>query len=83
MEYGETARWEPVAPRLHLLRVLVSWAILTLSVYVAAGLVPGVGLERPGAGSCCAAAGLPGLSFRQHRLALVFAHSAGFVSNSR
>jgi hypothetical protein len=26
-------------------------------------------LERPGAGSCCAVAGLPGLSFRQHRLA--------------
>src|SRR4051794_24357923 len=54
MDYGETLRWEPVAPRIHLLRVLVSWAILTASVYMAAGLVPGVALERPGAGALVA-----------------------------
>src|SRR3954454_18567642 len=54
MDYGETVRWEPVAPRIHLVRVLVSWAILTASVYISAGLVPGVGLDRPGAGALVA-----------------------------
>ena len=39
--YGETVTWEPAAPRIGLLRLLVSLAILTASVYVAAGLVPG------------------------------------------
>ena len=48
--YGESVRWEPAAPRIGLLRLLVLWAILTASVYVAALLVPGVALERPGAG---------------------------------
>ncbi len=48
--YGETVKWEPAAPRIRLLRLLVSLAVLTISVYVAAGLVPGVSLDRPGAG---------------------------------
>ena len=48
--YGEAVKWEPAAPRIGLLRLLVPWAVLTASVYVAALLVPGVALERPGAG---------------------------------
>jgi uncharacterized membrane protein YvlD (DUF360 family) len=52
--YGETMSWEPVAPRIHPLRLLVSWAVLTASVYVAALLVPGVGLDKPGAGALVA-----------------------------
>ncbi|MDA0160407.1 phage holin family protein [Solirubrobacter ginsenosidimutans] len=48
--YGEAIKWEPATPRIRPLRLLVSWAILAASVYVAAGLVPGVALEEPGAG---------------------------------
>ena len=44
--YGETVDWEPAAPRIGLLRLLVSLAILTASVYVAAAIVPGVSLEQ-------------------------------------
>jgi uncharacterized membrane protein YvlD (DUF360 family) len=50
MSYGETVRWEPAAPRISLLRLLVSLAVLAASVYVAAALVPGVALEEPAAG---------------------------------
>src|SRR3954454_285055 len=52
--YGEAVKWEPVGPKFSLVRVLVSWAILTGAVYVAAGLTPGVALERPGAGALVA-----------------------------
>jgi len=48
--YGETLTWEPRAPRISLLRLLVSLAMLTASVYLAALLVPGVALDRAGAG---------------------------------
>ena len=48
--YGNEIRWEPATPRIRPLRLLVSWAILAASVYVAAGLVPGVALDEPGAG---------------------------------
>src|SRR4051794_29348373 len=54
MDYGERVSWQPAAPRIGLLRLVISWAILTVSVYVAAGLTPGVGLERPGAGALVA-----------------------------
>ena len=46
--YGETVTWKPAVPRVGLLRLLVSWAILTASVYVAALLVPGVEIARTG-----------------------------------
>src|SRR3954471_2421102 len=46
--YGETVKWEPAVPRVGVLRLLVSWAILTASVYVAALLVPGVEIARTG-----------------------------------
>ncbi len=48
--YGEAVAWEPAAPRIRLLRVLVSWAVLTASVYVACLIAPGVALDKPGAG---------------------------------
>ncbi len=52
--YGETVSWEPAAPRIGLLRLLTSLAILTASVYVAALLVPGVALESPAGGALVA-----------------------------
>jgi uncharacterized membrane protein YvlD (DUF360 family) len=48
--YGETVTWEPAAPRIRPLRLVVSLAILTAAVYAASGLVPGVALEQTGAG---------------------------------
>ncbi len=48
--YGEPVTWAPATPRIGLLRLLVSLAILTASVYVAAAIVPGVSLDRPAAG---------------------------------
>src|SRR4051812_26542501 len=52
--YGEEVSWQPVAPKISLVRLLVSLAVLTGSVYIAAGLTPGVALERPGAGALVA-----------------------------
>src|SRR6478735_7287264 len=52
--FGETVKWEPATPRIGLLRLLVAWAILTVSVYIAAGLTPGVALDTPGAGALVA-----------------------------
>src|SRR4051812_39387138 len=47
--FGEVPRWEPAVPRLRPLRLLVSWGIAAASVWVAAEIVPGVGLHRHGA----------------------------------
>jgi uncharacterized membrane protein YvlD (DUF360 family) len=47
--------WEPEKPRLHPLRLLVAWAIAAGSLYVAAGLLPGVQLHRAGAAFLVAA----------------------------
>ncbi len=52
--FGETVKWEPATPRIGLLRLLVAWGILTISVYIAAGLTPGVALDTPGAGALVA-----------------------------
>jgi uncharacterized membrane protein YvlD (DUF360 family) len=46
--YGERPTWSPARPRLRPITVLLSWLVAALSVYVAAGIVPGVGLEAPG-----------------------------------
>ncbi|HZO61012.1 MAG TPA: phage holin family protein [Solirubrobacterales bacterium] len=53
--HGEAVAWEPTKPRLRPLRLLVSWAIAAATLYVAAILVPGVTLERPGAAFAVAA----------------------------
>jgi uncharacterized membrane protein YvlD (DUF360 family) len=48
--YGEAVSWEPERPRIRVLRLLVAWGALTLSVYVTAGILPGFSLEQVGAG---------------------------------
>src|SRR3954468_14299772 len=53
-QYGEAVIWEPAAPRFHPLRVLVAFAVLTGSVYVAALITPGFRLDRPRAGALVA-----------------------------
>jgi uncharacterized membrane protein YvlD (DUF360 family) len=47
--------WRPARLRLSVPRVLVAWVIGGLSVYVAAALVPGVGLEHEGGAALVAA----------------------------
>jgi uncharacterized membrane protein YvlD (DUF360 family) len=54
--YGADVKWEPMRPRLRPLSLLVSWAIAAASLYVAAALVGGVELDRPGAAFVVAAA---------------------------
>ena len=46
--YGAQVAWEPSKPRLDPFRLIVSWLVAAASVYVAAGLVPGVSLEERG-----------------------------------
>ena len=53
--YGEDTRWEPATPRLGLLRTLVSWVVGAAAVWIAAAIVPGVGLEQSGAAFLVAA----------------------------
>ena len=53
--HGEAVAWEPTKPRLRPFRLLISWAIAAATLYVAAILVPGVTLERPGAAFAVAA----------------------------
>ncbi len=57
MSYGETPNWQPMTPRLRPLRLVVAWIIAAASVWVAAGLIPGVALEEPG-GAFLVAAGV-------------------------
>jgi uncharacterized membrane protein YvlD (DUF360 family) len=53
--YGEEVAWKPTKPRLRPGRIAVSWLVAALAVYVAAAVVPGVGLEDPGAALVVAA----------------------------
>ncbi|HEY0360748.1 MAG TPA: phage holin family protein, partial [Solirubrobacteraceae bacterium] len=53
--YGEQVGWQPATPRLRPLRLLVSWIVAAASIWVAAALVPGVGLEQTGAAFVVAA----------------------------
>jgi len=48
-------RWRPQKPRLRIPRLLLSWALGAISVYLAAALVPGVRIDDP-AGAFAAAA---------------------------
>ena len=45
--YGAQVEWQPTTPRLHPLRLIVSWIVAAVSVYVAAGLVAGVSIDNP------------------------------------
>jgi uncharacterized membrane protein YvlD (DUF360 family) len=47
--YGEEVSWRPATPRLRPLRLLISWIVAAASIWVAAAVVPGVGLESTGA----------------------------------
>jgi uncharacterized membrane protein YvlD (DUF360 family) len=47
--------WQPAKPRLRPLRLIVAWIVAAASVYVAAGLLPGVSIDDP-AGAFLAAA---------------------------
>src|SRR3954464_13211541 len=53
--YGEPVSWQPATPRLRPLRLLVSWIVAAASIWVAAAVVPGVGLEQTGAAFVVAA----------------------------
>jgi uncharacterized membrane protein YvlD (DUF360 family) len=53
--YGAEIRWEPERPKLRPLALLMSWAIAAGSLYVAAAIVPGLRLDRPGAAFVIAA----------------------------
>ncbi len=48
--YGQPVVWEPARPKIRLVRLLVAWAVLTASVYAAAGILPGVAIAGVGAG---------------------------------
>ncbi len=55
-DYGAAATWEPTRPRLRPFHLIVAWLIAGAAVYVAAGIVAGVSIERPGAALIVAAA---------------------------
>ena len=38
-------RWQPEKPRLRPIRLLIAWVVAAVSLYIAAGLIPGVGLD--------------------------------------
>jgi uncharacterized membrane protein YvlD (DUF360 family) len=53
--YGERPHWQPAPLRLRPTRLLVSWVVAAVSVYVAALIMPGVAVNGPG-GAILAAA---------------------------
>jgi uncharacterized membrane protein YvlD (DUF360 family) len=53
--YGQDVSWQPASPRLRPVRLLVAWVVAAASVYVAAALLPGFELERPGSAFVVAA----------------------------
>jgi uncharacterized membrane protein YvlD (DUF360 family) len=54
-EHAQAVTWEPTKPRLRPLRLVVSWAMAAATLYVAAIIVRGVTLEKPGAAFAVAA----------------------------
>jgi uncharacterized membrane protein YvlD (DUF360 family) len=46
--YGVEYEWQPTTPRLRPLHLAISWLVAAASVYVAAGIVGGVAIEKPG-----------------------------------
>jgi uncharacterized membrane protein YvlD (DUF360 family) len=53
--YGQGAGWQPAKPRLRPVRLLVAWLVAAAAVFVAAGILPGFDLERPGSAFVVAA----------------------------
>jgi uncharacterized membrane protein YvlD (DUF360 family) len=54
--YGTPVTWEPAAPRLRPLRLIISWALAAASVYVASNLLPGFEIDATGGAFLVAAA---------------------------
>ncbi len=46
--YGAPVEWQPTRPRLRPLRLIVSWALSAVAVYVASDLVPGFEIDQTG-----------------------------------
>jgi uncharacterized membrane protein YvlD (DUF360 family) len=53
--YGETVAWQPERPQFKPLRLLLSWALTALSLWVAAAILPGVDIEGTGGALAVAA----------------------------
>jgi uncharacterized membrane protein YvlD (DUF360 family) len=53
--YGEAVSWQPERPRLKPLRLLLSWVLTALSLWVAAAILPGVYIEGIGGALAVAA----------------------------
>jgi uncharacterized membrane protein YvlD (DUF360 family) len=53
--YGQAVTWEPVTPRIRVVRLIVSWLVAGASVWVASWLLPGVALKSTGAAFAVAA----------------------------
>ena len=45
LTYGESSAWKPERPRFTVFGLLVSWLATGVALMVAAGLLPGVGIE--------------------------------------
>ena len=41
-DYGQSLSWDPQAPRIHPVRIVVSWLVAAVSVLFAAAIIPGV-----------------------------------------
>ena len=54
--YGVEVGWQPAKPHLNPFTLLVGWLVAAASVYLAAGIVPGVDLRSPGGAFLIAAA---------------------------
>jgi uncharacterized membrane protein YvlD (DUF360 family) len=53
--YGEAVSWQPERPRFKPLRLLLSWALTAVSLWVAATILPGVDIEGTGGALAVAA----------------------------
>jgi uncharacterized membrane protein YvlD (DUF360 family) len=53
--YGEAVAWEPERPRFKPLRLLLSWALTALSLWIAAKILPGVDIVGTGGALAVAA----------------------------
>jgi uncharacterized membrane protein YvlD (DUF360 family) len=53
--YGEAVAWQPERPRFKPLRLLLSWALTAVSLWVAATILPGIDIEGTGGALAVAA----------------------------
>ena len=54
-EYGKRVAWEPQRPRFKPIRLLLSWIVTAVALWVAAAIVPGVAIEGRGTALAVAA----------------------------